>query len=122
MRCPDPPVHPPAGSALAGPLRALAVVVVLAVCVWAADALVSLWAALLAAEGALAAAMVWVLVRLVRYGGWRKPRPAAAGYAHSDTPMRKPAALPAAPLAIERYGASPGEASAVTVVAGKVEA
>lgn len=102
MKCPDPPVHPAASSALRGPLRALAVFAVLDVAVWVVTALAPLWAAALLAEAVLVAAGIWALQRQVWYGGWRKParqevnlyRPQVSRAELAAPPLALPAARP----------------------------
>lgn len=104
MRCPDPPVHPAAAGVLRGPLLAAGWLAALALGVYVADAAVSFLAAVTAGILAVDAVVAVVLVRLVRYGGWRKPASSvgASRRTSNGTAVRVAAALPAPPLAIEQ--------------------
>jgi hypothetical protein len=97
MRCPDPPVHPPASSALRGPLLALAVLAAVAVTVWALAAV----APFLAAAAVAGVVLVVPLGLGLRWSArlavvhWPARERAAVSAA-----ARENVALPAPPLAI----------------------
>jgi len=100
VRCPDPPVHPAAGSALRGPLRALAALAAVAAGVWVLAQMVSVFEAVALVILGSCVPASWVAWRMVRYGSLRKPRAAVNHTLIGAELVRAPYQIPAPPLAI----------------------